>query len=360
MIHSVYIHIPFCNHICSYCDFCKIYYNSDIVEQYLDRLETEIKSNYKNEIIKTIYIGGGTPSSLSCKQLMRLFDIIRIFKVDNLEYTIECNIENIDEDKIKIFKKYGINRISIGVQTLNDKHIKFLNRFHNKNMVKKKISMIKKYIDNINIDLIYAIPDQTLDELKEDLNFVLSLDVNHISTYSLIIEENTKLYIDNVSSVDEDIDYEMYCYICNKLIENGYNHYEISNFAKNGYESKHNLVYWNNEHYYGFGLGASGYINDIRYDNTRSISNYLKRNIIYNSHKLDLKETIENEFILGLRKIKGINKKTFYDKYKIDICSIDTVKRMLNDKKLIYHNNYLFINQKFLYVSNSILLEFLN
>lgn len=360
MIHSVYIHIPFCNHICSYCDFCKFYYNSNLADKYLDELEREIKLNYKNDYINTIYIGGGTPSSLSCEQLTHLLDILKVFKGNICEYTIECNVESIDEEKIKLFKEYGINRISVGIQTLNDKYIKLLNRYHNKNMVIDKINMIKKYINNINIDLIYAIPNETLDELEDDLDFVLKLDVNHISAYSLIIEEHTKLFIDNVINISEDLDYSMYELICNKLINNGYTHYEISNFAKDGFESKHNLVYWNNYNYYGFGIGASGYINDIRYDNTRSINKYLNGNHLFNSHKLDLKETIENEFILGLRKLKGIDKNEFFKKYNIDINSFDSVKKMLNDKKLIDDKKHIFINEKYLYTSNDILLEFIN
>lgn len=360
MIKSVYIHIPFCNHICSYCDFCKMFYNSKIVDKYLNELEKEIRLNYKNEVINTIYIGGGTPSSLSLKQLKVLFEIISIFKVSNLEYTIECNIESITEEKLKLFKQYSINRISIGVQTLNDKYIKYLNRHHNKKAVYEKINLVKKYFNNINIDLIYAIPGQTLEELNADLEFILSLEIKHISTYSLIIEEHTKLYIDNIQNIDENLDYEMYKLICNKLKNHNFNHYEISNFSKKGFESKHNLVYWNNNNYYGFGVGASGYINDIRYDNTRSISNYLKGNIIYNSHKLDLKETIENEFILGLRKIQGINKKNFYDKYNIDICTIGNVNKLLNEKKLIDDGKYIYINKKYIYTANDILIEFIN
>ena len=360
MIHSVYIHIPFCNDICSYCDFCKMYYNSNLVDKYLKELKKEIKLKYNNEIINTIYIGGGTPSSLNIEQLKYLFNIISIFKTDNLEYTIECNIENIEEEKLKLFKKYGINRISIGIQTLNNKYIKYLNRHHDKKMVIDKINIVKKYFDNINIDLIYAIPSETLKELDNDLDIFIKLDIPHISTYSLIIEENTKLFINKEKNIDEDLDFKMYKHICNKLKENNYNHYEISNFSKIGYESKHNLVYWNNLEYFGFGLGASGYINNCRYENTRSINNYLKGNYILNIHKLDKKETIENEFILGLRKIKGINKLDFKNKYNIDIENIETVKELLNQNKLIDDGYYIFINEKYLYTSNNILINFIN
>ena len=360
MINSVYIHIPFCSDICSYCDFCKIFYNRNLVFKYLEQLKIEIEKKYKGDIIKTIYIGGGTPSSLSLVQLTKLFDILKKFIFNLDEFTIECNVESIDEDKLLLFKNNGVNRISVGIQTLNDNYIKFLNRKHNKKIVKEKIKLIKKYFDNINVDLIYAIPGQTIYELNDDLNFVLGLGVKHISCYSLIIEEHTKLYIDKYEQIDEDLDYKMYKHICKKLKKYGYNHYEISNFAKDGYESKHNLGYWNNLEYYGFGMGASGYINGIRYDNTKSINNYLKGYYELTKHILDKLEKIENEFILGLRKVKGINKLDFYNKYHIDINSIDSVNKLLSIKKIIDDGNNIFINEKNLYTSNDILLEFLN
>ncbi len=355
MIESVYIHIPFCSDICTYCDFCKYYYNEELVDKYLEELANEIKSNYKKEIIKTIYIGGGTPSSLSLKQLSKLMDIIKIFNTDLKEFTVEVNIENIDLDKIKILKENNVTRISIGIQTFNDKFLKILNRKHTEKMVIDKIKMIKKYFDNINIDLIYAIPGETLKDLESDIEKFIKLDISHISTYSLIIEDNTILKNNHVSNIDDNLDYEMYKLICNRLKD--YEHYEISNFGKK--KSLHNLVYWNNEHYYGFGLGASGYINNIRYTNTRSINNYLKGKYRYISEELTFNNIIENEFILGFRKIEGININDFKIKYNIDINKIDVVNRLIKDNKLILNNNYLKINPKYIYISNDILIEFM-
>ena len=152
MANSVYIHIPFCKSICSYCDFCKFFYHKELVDKYLNQLELEIKEKYNNEIINTIYIGGGTPSVLNLQQLKRLFNIFKIFNCDLEEFTFECNIEDIEEAKLKLLKLNGVNRISVGIQTLNDKYIKLLNRHHNKNMVRKKINLVKKYFNNINID----------------------------------------------------------------------------------------------------------------------------------------------------------------------------------------------------------------
>lgn len=352
---SVYIHIPFCENICSYCDFCKFYYNKELVIKYLDALDNEIKDNYKGEVIETLYVGGGTPTSLDIDELKRLLDILKVFKTNNLEYTIECNIENITEEKIKLFREYGVNRISIGIQTFNTKYLKFLNRNHTSEEVKTKINMIKKYIDNINIDLIYAIPGETIEELSLDIDEFLSLDISHISTYSLIIENNTILGNNNTKNIDEELDYEMYKLICSKLKD--YNHYEISNFGKK--ESRHNLVYWNNQNYYGFGIGASGYIGNTRYTNTRSINNYLKGKYKYITEELSLNEIIENEFILGFRKLKGINIIEFKNKYNIDINNIDIVNKLIKENKLIIKDNYLFINKDYIYVSNDILVEFM-
>lgn len=355
---SVYIHIPFCSNICSYCDFCKFYYNELWVDNYLNALEKEIDLYYKNEKINTIYIGGGTPSCLNIKQLERLLEITKKFNNDIIEFTFECNID-ITEDKLILLKKYGVNRISIGIQTVNEKLLKLIDRNHTKDEVIDKINLIKRYFDNINVDLMYALPSETIDDLKNDLEFFINLDVNHISTYSLILEPNTKLYINNVESIDEQLDYDMYKLIKDTLSKNNFINYEISNYSKYGYESKHNLVYWNNLNYYGFGIGASGYIDNIRYDNTRSYKNYIEGEYRKEIHELDINETIENEFILGFRKINGIDIIEFERKYGKSVLSIPVVKELLNDNKLILVGNYLKINEEYIYTSNSILVNFI-
>lgn len=355
---SAYIHIPFCNTICSYCDFCKFLKNTEWLDKYLTELNKEISSTYKGEVLDTLYIGGGTPSSLDINELNRLFDILKVFRLNEIyEFTFECNIENITEELLIFLKNNKVNRISIGVETFNDKYLEFLNRHHTKDSAINTINLVKKYFDNINVDLMYAIPGETLKELESDIDILLSLDIPHISTYSLIIEENTKLYIDKTKYIDDELDCDMYNLIINKLKD--YNHYEVSNFSKLGYESKHNLTYWNNDEYYGFGCGASGYIDNIRYDNTRSITSYIKGKYLLDSNKLSKEETISNEFILGLRKMSGINKNTFKSKYNIDIKSIDTVNKLLSENKLIEDSNNIYINPKYIYTSNYILEEFI-
>ena len=354
---SIYIHIPFCNNICSYCDFAKVFYNEKYVLKYLESLEFEINNNYKNEIIDTLYIGGGTQSSLSIKELNKLFNILKKIKLsDNYEFTIECNIDSLTKDKIDLFKSNKVNRLSIGIETFNKKYLSFLNR---KEFNLDILEYAKKNFNNINIDLIYAIPNETIEELNKDIDEFLKLNINHISLYSLIIEPHTKLYIDNVKNIDEDLDYEMYKLIDKRLKENGYIHYEISNYSKKGYESKHNLTYWDNKEYYGFGLGASGYIDNMRYTNTRNLDKYINHDYDRDITILDKNMEMENEMILGLRKLKGVNLKEFKEKFNIDIKEKFNIDKLIKEEKLIIKDNYIFINPRYIYLSNDILINFI-
>lgn len=359
MVKSVYIHIPFCVSICSYCDFCKVYYNNKWVDKYLNSLEKEIVSNYKGEVLETLYIGGGTPSCLNVYELEKLFNILKIFKRNkNIEFTIEVNPEDLIEDKIKLFKKYGVNRISIGIQTFEYKNLELLNRNHNYEDIKKGIKLLRKNgFNNINVDLIYAIKGETINDLKQDLDKIISLNINHISCYSIQLEENTKLFIDNIKPVDEEEDYNMYLFIEDYLKQKGFNHYEISNYSKKNKESRHNLTYWNNLEYYGFGLSASGYLDKVRYTNTKNLFKYFKK-LEKEEMKLSKSDIIEYEMILGLRKLRGINKQEFENKYKKDIKDYFDINELLSEEKLIDDGKYIYINPKYMYVSNNILMNF--
>lgn len=356
----IYIHIPFCDCICSYCDFCKILYNNKYINNYLDNLEKEIRNRYKNELIKSIYIGGGTPSSLSYQELERLFNIIKIFKLDsNYEFTIECNVNNLDINKIKLFKDNGVNRVSLGVQSFNKEILTILNRSHIYKEVYNVINNLKNNnINNINIDLIYGVNDN-IDIVKKDVDYFLSLDIPHISCYSLIIEDNTLLKINNYQNIDEDIEYEMYKYIENKLTSNGYIHYEISNYAKEGYQSTHNINYWDNGSYYGFGLGSVSYIDNYRISNTKNISKYNKGIYISNREYEDMNTNMSNDMILGLRKIKGVSISKFYNKYKKDIREVFDIDDLINNKILIIDNDNMYIDSKYIYLSNQVLIRFI-
>jgi putative oxygen-independent coproporphyrinogen III oxidase len=349
---SIYIHIPFCKTICTYCDFCKMYYKKEWVNNYLKELDKEFDKYYQKELISTIYIGGGTPSSLNKYELDILFSTIKKIKLNKeYEFTFECNIEDINEDLLIYLKNHKVNRLSIGVESLSNKILKTLGR-PSQNI--NNILLAKQYFNNINIDLIYGISNQTIKDLDKDLKSFIELNISHISIYSLIFEDNTILKTNNYKEIDPDLSRDMYERICKILKNNNYIHYEISNFSKKGYESLHNLTYWNNEHYYGFGLGASGYINNLRYTNTRSLTNYLKGNYRYEEDLLTKTITMENEMILGLRKIQGVSKKDFYKKYNKHI------KDVFNTSKLDENKDYFYINENNLYISNTILQDFIN
>ncbi len=351
MIKNCYIHIPFCNKICSYCDFCKLYYDEKFVNRYLDELEKEIKSIYKGEVLDTIYIGGGTPSSLNNKQLERLFEILNLFnKSETVEFTIESNFENINEEKLLIYKKNGINRLSFGLESINENNLTFLNRNITKEKINNTINSCRSLgFNNINIDLIYALPVEDISILKNDLGYIFSLDIEHISTYSLMIEDHTMLKINSIENISEELDYEMYKLICKEMKKNNYYHYEISNFSKSGYESKHNLCYWNNDNYYGFGLGASSYIDNKRITNTRSINKYLNGNYRLDIIELSNKDLIEYKIMLNLRKAEGIS----LEEVKLD------VRDLVKEGLLIEENNRVRIPEEKWYVSNEIILRVL-
>lgn len=361
MINSVYIHIPFCKKICSYCDFSKIFYNKQIIDKYLYSLEQEIDKTYQKDIIKTLYIGGGTPSSLDQNELLKLMQIIKKLNLDKTcEFTFEVNINDISKTLLTILKENKVNRLSIGIETINPRLLKIMERSHNKKQVKEKLKLARKYFSNISVDLMYALPTETIKELKKDLNFITSLKVKHISFYSLILEENTKLYINNYKQLDEQLETKMYKMILSHLKKHNYIHYEISNASIKGYESKHNLNYWLNGTYYGFGLSSSSFINNKRCTNTRNINKYLEGNYKLYEEKMDKKTNMENELMLSLRLIKGINTITFYNKYNQKIENTFKIDDLLKKGYLKRKNNYLFIPKKYLYIQNQILTRFID
>ena len=354
---SVYIHIPFCKSICSYCDFCKFLYNEKWVGAYLTGLKNEIKDRYMDDEIRTIYIGGGTPSALSIEELRRLFKIISIFKTDSLEeFTFECNLSDITKELLLLLKYNKVNRLSIGVESFNKKNLEFMERSADFKDACEKIKLCREYgFNNINIDLMYAIPGETLRDLKKDIDLFLRLNPTHISTYSLILEDHTKASASDATYIEEELDYEMFRLLEKRIGKD--KHYEISNYALPGYESKHNLVYWNNEEYYGFGLGAAGYIDDIRYQNTKNLKEYLLGNYVAENENLGKKEKMDYEIMLGLRKLSGIDINKFREKYGEDIESIYNLKPLYKNKDLIKKKNHIFINPEKIYVMNEILIK---
>jgi len=358
---SVYLHIPFCKTICSYCDFCKQFYEEAKVDAYLEALEHEIQAVYQGELLQTLYIGGGTPSVLNMRQLERLASMLSSFHIaPTCEITFEMNIESMTREKLLFLKAMGVNRLSIGIETFHRNLHQVLNRSTDYETLQRFLEDARKIgFQNINGDLIYAVTTETLEDVRKDVGLLLSLNLEHISTYSLMIEPHTKLSIDNVKNIDEALDYKMYELICHELRKNNYKHYEISNFSKQGYESKHNLCYWNNSKYYGFGLGASSYLNNERITNTKSINKYLAGKFRYQKEILTTKDIIEYELILSLRKKTGINLKLFQEKYRIKLDKVYNYHDLVKKSLLCECDNYLFIPEDKWYISNEIIVKIL-
>ncbi len=358
---SVYIHVPFCKKICTYCDFCKTIYYKSWIFQYLEALEKEINNYYDGEILKSIYIGGGTPSCLDKEELNLLFKIISIFKKDKYtEITFECNLNDINNELLDILKNNGVNRLSIGIESFNQDLLELMNRDAYFEDAQEKINLCRSMgFNNINVDLIYGFNIQTISMLKNDLKKILKLNVEHISTYSLIIEDNTHFGISKIKPIDDELDAKMYEIICKILKRHNYNHYEISNFSKKGYESIHNLNYWYNKEYYGFGLGAHGFMMGFRYENTRSLTDYINGKIHLKEQIMSKDENMQNELMLSLRLKKGINVKEFYKKYNINIQQVFDFTDVIKKGEIIYKNGYIFIPENKFYVMNEILLKLL-
>ena len=317
---ALYIHIPFCESICDYCDFTKLQYFHSFVEKYLIALKKELNESVDNKDLETIYIGGGTPTSLSEEHFETLLKMVKPYSKDVEEYTIEANPESLTLSKIKMMKKYGVNRVSIGVESTDDMILKSINRKHTFNDVKKAVQSLRKNgIGNINLDLIIGLPNVSYKMLEKDIKYILSLNPNHISCYSLTVHEHTVFYINKIEEPDEEFAYQAYKTINNLLEKSGYIHYEVSNWAIPGYESKHNLTYWRNQRYYGVGLGASGYIGNTRYKNTTNFENYVSFKNEIEQETVNPKDEKEYEIMLRLRTKYGINIKEFASKYKEDL-----------------------------------------
>jgi oxygen-independent coproporphyrinogen-3 oxidase len=334
-------------------------YQKPLSNGYFEMLEKEINDKYLHDELKTIYIGGGTPSVLSIEDLEKLSNIVStLSKSEGYEFTFECNIYDINDALLSILRKMGVNRLSIGIESFNQDNLLLMNREASFIDASKKIQLCRYYgFSNINIDLIYALPNESLNVLKKDLDLILKLNPEHISTYSLILEEHTLLQLNGYTPIVEDLDAQMYDYIVKKLKHKGYNHYEISNFAKPGFESKHNLNCWENKEYYGFGLGAAGYYAGVRYENTRSLNKYMQGEFVSNKEIVTKEANMKYTLMLGLRTIKGINIKEFYDTFKENIQDVFNLNEVMNNKDLILKNNQLFINPKKLYLMNEILLK---
>ena len=327
---GIYVHIPFCKQKCIYCDFISFSNKFNKVEEYINKLrqEIEIKASKigKSEIlINTIYIGGGTPSIISKEYIGQIIDSInKHFNIkQQVEITIEVNPGTVDKEKLEYYKKLGINRLSIGLQNTSDYILKILGRIHTYKDFLNVYNMARQIgFKNINVDLMIGVPTQNIDNVKDNVSKILDLKPEHISVYSLIVEENTpiekKISSDELILPSEDLEREMYWYVKNKLEENGYKHYEISNFAKEGKESRHNMNCWNQEEYLGFGVAAHSYLNNERFSNTEDLDEYIVRDLLEIKQINEIQDILDKQkeyMMLGLRKIDGVSISKFKQKY---------------------------------------------
>lgn len=330
MIQAAYIHIPFCEHICHYCDFNKVFLKGQPVDEYIDCLAKEMKITLQEtptSHFNSIFIGGGTPTALNEHQLEKLCLMIKenLPYNKNTEFTVEANPNDLSAEKLKILFDAGVNRISFGVQTFNEELLKRIGRTHRKADVFQSIDAAKKIgFENISIDLIYSLPGQTVADFKETLETAFSLNIQHYSGYSLIVEPKTVFYnLLNKGKLPlpgEDVEAEMYEILMEEMEKHGFQQYEISNFSKQGFESRHNLTYWNNEPYYGFGAGAHSYVNGFRISNHGPLKKYmdaiyLSELPIMQKHEVIKREKIEEEMFLGLRKTAGVSIEHFINKF---------------------------------------------
>lgn len=398
---GIYIHIPFCEAKCAYCDFLSGPSSNENKKRYVDALVEQIKEySYLNEeyYIRTIFIGGGTPSSIDPMDIRRIlgtvyevFDIENIYSGDEntkqtlqdsnkIEITIEANPGTLNKDKLLIYKEAGINRISMGLQSVNDKELKLLGRIHTYDQFEENYHLARKCgFTNINIDLMSAFPGQTIDTWERTLKTIIELNPEHISAYSLIIEEGTSFferYANGSELPSEDEDRQMY-YLTKKLLrEAGYERYEISNYAKPGFESKHNSSYWERIDYIGFGLGASSCLNNARFHNEEDLALYIEEGIgvrkdnsvSFNGRfarkelqQLTLKEQMEECMFLGLRMMKGVALNQFEQQFEVQFDKVygKIVKEMVSDGLLVIKDHHLILTERGIDLSNYVMSEFL-
>lgn len=334
-VKSAYIHIPFCEQLCHYCDFTKFFYREDSADEYVEALRKEIEHYIPNrQQMNTIFVGGGTPTALNMRQLEHVLKSVdTAFDVHSArEYTFEANPGDLTLEKAKLLKDYGVDRISLGVQVFDDKLLEAIGRVHRVKHVYESLDLLKQAgFDNISIDLIYALPGQTLEQFGHTVEEALQFDLPHYSSYSLQIEPKTVFYQrykkGTLKKAPEELEANMYNLLRDEMKAHGREQYEVSNFALPGKESQHNLAYWNNDFYYGLGAGAHGYLPGRRVINIRPLPAYLKQANengipVLHEEQIGRKERIEEELFLGLRKKIGVNKANFRNKFGIELTEV--------------------------------------
>ena len=406
---GIYIHIPFCRHKCDYCDFVSFSNKQDFIENYIEAVKKEINNYFKDKTlletytVTTIYIGGGTPSYINSKYICEIMKVLEenlkdnMVKMEDMEITIEVNPGTVNKEKLEQYRKAKINRLSIGLQSTNNEMLKQIGRIHTYEQFLETYKIAKEVgFENINVDLMIGLPNQTIEDIKRSLKEIVQLNPTHISVYSLIIEEGTviarKIENHQLQEMDEELERNMYWYVKNTLELNGYTHYEISNFAKEGKESKHNMNCWRQKEYIGIGLAAHSYLNYVRYTNTSEMEQYITRmnhlngqivnNILELSNHKETTSLEENEknietayeieevqdledrkkeyMLLELRKIEGVQISKFKEKYIDNPIFLyrKELEKLVEEKLVAIDGDYIRLTNKGLDLANLVWEEF--
>ena len=356
----LYVHVPFCRSICYYCDFVHGVYRKQQADAWLDALKREIQARGLPDSLKTIYIGGGTPTSLSHEQLETLLSLLD--GKDPQEYTIEVNPGTLEDETAEILVCHGISRVSLGMQSADDALLKRIGRRHTHADTVRAVNCLRAHgITNLSLDLMYSLPGQTMDMLKASAEAAHALSPKHISVYSLTVEENTVFGKKGVTPLDEDTEADMYEYLRDTLPVMGYERYETANFAVPGYESRHNLCYWDYRDFLGFSCGASGKEGLLRYDNTKNIAAYIQDPLKREEYPLSKEEAMFEAVMMNLRKRKGLELKAFEQMFGMNVQSAfgGKLERLLKDGSLRIDAGYLYCSDRGYDILNSILTELL-
>lgn len=377
MVKAAYLHIPFCEHICHYCDFNKVFLQGQPIEKYLSAMEKEIEytmNGLQDDQIDSVFVGGGTPTALSMKETEILLEIIRRYfpiEKQNMEFTFEANPGDLPKEKLTLLKQGGVNRLSFGVQAFQDDLLKKLGRSHRSKDVFAAVEAAQSLgFHNLNIDLIYGLPEQQMEDFIETINIAMSLNVQHFSGYSLQVEPKTvffnQLRKGKLLLPSEDVEAAMFIKLMEKMDSHGYQQYEISNFSFPGFESKHNLVYWDNEEYLGIGAGAHSYVNGYRNANVGTINKYI--NMIHDGklpyrdqHFVTIEEKMEEQMFLGLRKMEGVSKQTFMQRFNKDLFEVfgKQIKSLVERGLLKETDKFLSLTNKGKLLGNEVFQEFI-
>jgi len=378
MARGIYIHIPFCHQICNYCDFNKVFFKNQPVDEYIEAVGREIEMTVQTSPesfvnIETIFLGGGTPTALSAEQITRLLDLIaKYIPISNVkEFTSEANPDELTHEKLQALFEGGVNRLSMGVQSFDQDLLKKIGRTHSNEHVYQTIELAREVgFTNISIDLMYGLPGQTMEQWQQTLSKALELNLPHYSAYSLIVEPKTIFYIQyakgKLALPSEDLEAEMYDLLMKTMEKHNKKQYEISNFAESGYESIHNKIYWDNDEYAGFGAGAHGYLEGIRYSNHGPIKKYIetvqsgKRPLVH-THKVTEEERLEEQMFLGLRKAEGVPHHVFEYKFNRTIKELyaKQIERLIKEGLLEFDQAGVRLTRKGRFVGNEVFQQFL-